>query len=110
MKLLRFFLLKFSISCFRFYIQVVDLPNFVRRVKNIIKKTPTAFPWRGIRITFSGVSRLLLSPSYGQESAVIGFRMLNRKDPFNEPSGSLAGYQTIVQTLVSQLVNFFGLL
>lgn len=76
-------------------------------VKDVIKKTPTSFPF-GIRITFSGKSKLLLSTSYDRESATVEFRMLNTKDLFNNPSAGSAGYQTIVQFIVSKNSIFVG--
>ncbi|XP_037045984.1 probable L-gulonolactone oxidase 4 [Bradysia coprophila] len=85
---------------YEFSIKTCDLADFAEAVKDIIKKTPTAFPVLGIRITFSGRSDIFLSPSFGQESAYVEFRMLNTKDLFNQPSASLAGFQTIVQALI----------
>lgn len=91
----------------RFSIALCDLPDFVETVKDIIKKTPTAFPLLGIRITFSGKSEIFLSTSYDRESVNVEFRMPNRNDIFKEPSASLAGYQTILQALVSQNKNLW---
>lgn len=89
----------------RFSIALCDLADFVKTVKDILKKTPTSFPIFGIRITFSGKSNIYLSTSYGRESVNVEFRALNRKNLTNDPSGSSAGYQAIVQVLVSQSAN-----
>lgn len=44
-----------------------------------------------------------MSNSYGRETVHFEFYLWNRQDPYNQPSGSLAGYQTILQMLVSEI-------
>lgn len=73
-------------------------------VKNIISKTPTAFPLQGILLRFSDESDIYMSTAYGKQTTHFEFYSWNRKDVYNEPTGSLAGYQTILQTLVTFLL------
>lgn len=77
-------------------------------MKDIISKTPTAFPLQGILIRFSDRSDIYMSTAYGRQTAHFEFYFLNRDDRYNEPSGSLAGYQTILQLLVSKLIGLAG--
>lgn len=85
---------------FRISLSLTDLPAFIRAVKDIVKKTPTAFPLQGILMRFSDKSDIYMSNSYGRQSVHFEFYLWKRKDEYNHASGSLAGYQTILQTLV----------
>lgn len=87
------------LSVFRFGIDLDKLGDFVRDVKDIISKTPTAFPDIGILMRFSGASDIYMSTAYVRETCHFEFYLWNRDDIYNRPSGSLAGYQTILQTL-----------
>lgn len=49
-----------------------------------------------------------MSTAYGRQTVHFEFYVWNRNDKYNEPSGSLAGYQTILQILVIKVGNFFG--
>lgn len=91
----------FELLSYRFGLALTDLPNFIRDVKDIIQKTPTVFPLQGILMRFSDTSNIYMSSAYGRQTVHFEFYLWNRKDPYNQPSGSLAGYQTILQTLVS---------
>lgn len=92
----------------RFGLDLADLPKFIAEIKDIIKKTPTAFPLQGVLMRFSDKSDIYMSTAYGRQTVHFEFYLWNRKDPYNQPSGSLAGYQTILQLLVSESgdVNF----
>lgn len=85
----------------RFALSLTDLPKFVKDIKDIIRKTPTAFPLQGVLLRFSDKSDVYMSTSYGRQSVHLEFYLWKRKDSYNEPSASLAGYQTILQLLVS---------
>lgn len=78
------------------------MPNFINDIKDIIRKTPTAFPLQGILMRFSDKSDIYMSTAYGRQTVHFEFYLWKRNDPYNEPSGSLAGYQTILQLLVMQ--------
>lgn len=56
---------------------------------------------------FSDKSDILMSTAYGRQTVHFEFYVWNRNDQYNEPSGSLAGYQTILQILVIKVGNFF---
>ncbi len=88
-----FFLKKFSLELSR-------LGDFIEAVKTIVKKTPTAFPLQAILMRFSDRTDIYMSPSYGRQSVHFEFYLWNRNDIYGHASGSLAGYQTILQTLV----------
>lgn len=85
----------------RFALDLADLPNFIRDVKKVISKTPAVFPLQGILMRFSDKSNIYMSTAYGRRTVHFEFYVLNRKDQYNEPSASLAGYQTILQILVN---------
>lgn len=57
---------------------------------------------------FSDKSDIHMSTAYGRQTVHFEFYVWNRNDKYNEPSGSLAGYQTILQILVIKVGNFFG--
>lgn len=84
----------------RIAIALTDLPAFIEAAKDIIKKTPTVFPLQGMWIRFSGKSDIHMSSAYQRDTAHIEFGVWKRTDAYNKASGSLAGYQTILQTLV----------
>lgn len=92
--------LDFGVLFLRFALELSRLREFVEAVKAIVKKTPTAFPLQGILMRFSDKSDILMSTAYGRQTVHFEFYLWNRKDVYNRPSGSLAGYQTILQTLV----------
>lgn len=50
---------------------------------------------------FSDKTDILMSTAYGIQTVHFEFYLWNRKDRYSDPSGSLAGYQTIIQLLVS---------
>lgn len=91
---------RLSHDFFRFSLELSQLGNFTKVVKKIVEKTPTAFPINGIHLRFSGVSDIYMSTSYGRQSAHFEFFAWKRDDVYNRPIASLAGYQTILQTLV----------
>lgn len=76
------------------------MPHFINDVKDVLSKTPAAFPLQGILMRFSDASDILLSTAYGRQTVHFEFYVWNRRDPYNDPSGGLAGYQTILQVLV----------
>lgn len=76
------------------------LGDFITAVKAIIKLTPTAFPLQGILMRFSDKSDIYMSTAYGRQTVHFEFYLWERDDFYNRASGSLAGYQTILQTLV----------
>ncbi|KAJ6635180.1 L-gulonolactone oxidase 2 [Pseudolycoriella hygida] len=78
------------------------LPDFVKAVKDIVKKTPTTFPLQGMWIRFSGKSDIFMSTNYGRDSVHIEFIVMHRKKAYEEASGGLAGVQTILQNAVKQ--------
>ncbi|KAJ6635226.1 L-gulonolactone oxidase 5 [Pseudolycoriella hygida] len=82
-----------------FGVDLPKLPSFIAKVKDIVNKTPTAFPLQGILMRFSDKSDIYMSTAYGSQTVHFEFYLWNRRDPYNEPSGSLAGYQTILQML-----------
>lgn len=84
----------------RFAIDLNDLSAVINDVKDIISKTPTAFPMQGILLRFSDKSDIYMSTAYGRQTVHFEFYEWKRNDHYNEPTGSLAGYQTILQTLV----------
>lgn len=98
--------LTFSIQ-FRFNLDLNLLPEFITVVKDIVKKTPVVFPLQGLYMRFSGKSHDYMSTSYGRDAVHVEFYLWNRDDPYNDASASLAGYQTILQTLVDELSNLF---
>lgn len=85
----------------RFGLDLALLPDFIKDIKDIVTKTPTAFPLQGILMRFSDKSDIYMSTAFGRQTVHFEFYLWNRKDLYNEPSGSLAGYQTILQLLVS---------
>lgn len=85
----------------RFSIDLELLPDFIADIKAIRSKTPTVFPAIGILMRFSDKEDIYMSNSYRSQSVHFEYYMINRKDMYNEPSSSLAGYQTILQMLVS---------
>jgi len=84
----------------RFAIGLDDLANVVRDVKDIVSKTPTAFPIQGILLRFSDATDIYMSTAYGKQSVHFEFYEWKRKNYYKDSTGSLAGYQTILQTLV----------
>lgn len=90
----------------RFAIDLADLPALVAIVKDIIRKTPVAFPLQGILMRFSDKSDIYMSTAYGRQTVHFEFYVWNREDVYNDPSGSMAGYQTILQTLVGLPIGF----
>ncbi|XP_037041555.1 L-gulono-1,4-lactone dehydrogenase-like isoform X3 [Bradysia coprophila] len=83
----------------KFSLALSDLELFVKAVKDIVKKTPSAFTINGLHFRFSGKSDNYMSTSYGRNSVNVEFYRWKRVDPYNDASASLAGYQTILQTL-----------
>ncbi len=73
-----------------------------RTVKDIVNKTSTttAFPLYGIVLRFSGKSNIYMSTSYKRDVCHLEFEVWKRSDPYNDASGNLAGYQTILQAFV----------
>lgn len=78
------------------------LADVVNTIKDIIRKTPTAFMLKGIIFRFSGKSDIYMSTAYGRDTVHLEVFQLKRTDPYNDASGSLAGFQTIFQTLVGK--------
>ncbi|XP_037034050.1 L-gulonolactone oxidase-like [Bradysia coprophila] len=85
-----------------FSLELSRLGDFVKAVKAIVARTPTAFPVQGILMRFSDRSDILMSTSYGRVSVHFEFYLWNRDDIYGRASGSLAGYQTILQTLTKE--------
>ncbi|XP_037034206.1 L-gulonolactone oxidase 5-like [Bradysia coprophila] len=85
-----------------FSLELCRLGDFVRAVKAIVEKTPTVFPLQGILMRFSDRSDILMATSYGRVSVHFEFYLWNRDDIYERASGSLAGYQTILQTLTKE--------
>ncbi len=84
----------------RFSLPLSRLGEFINEVKAIVKKTPTAFPLQGILMRFTDASDIYMSTSYRRQSVHFEFYLWKRDDMYERPSGSLAGYQTILQLLV----------
>ncbi|KAG4077289.1 hypothetical protein HA402_009918 [Bradysia odoriphaga] len=78
------------------------MPEVVRTIKDIVEKTSTAFPAYGIILRFSNESDIYMSTSYKRPSCHLEFQLWKRSDFYNEASGNLAGYQTILQALSKQ--------
>ncbi len=87
----------------RFGVDLDELPNFIAEIEDIRTKAPTVFPLQGVLMRFSDKDEAYMANSYGRQTVHFEFYLWNRKDPYNQPSGSLAGYQTILQMLVSYL-------
>ncbi|KAJ6646763.1 L-gulono-1,4-lactone dehydrogenase [Pseudolycoriella hygida] len=85
-----------------FGLELSRLGDFVQAVQEIIKKTPTAFPVQGVLMRFSDKSDIYMSTAYGRQTVHFEFYVWNRNDRYNRPSASLAGYQTILQTLTRE--------
>jgi len=85
-----------------FGVALDDLPALIKDVKEIIKRTPVAFPIQGVVMRFSDTTDILMSTAYGRQTVHFEFYLWNRKDRFEDPSGSLAGYQTILQLMVNK--------
>ncbi|KAG4068841.1 hypothetical protein HA402_004989 [Bradysia odoriphaga] len=85
-----------------FSLDLARLGDFIKAVKGIVKETPTAFPLIGILLRFSDKTDIYMSPSYGRQSVHFEFYLWNREDVYDRASGSLAGYQTILQTLAKE--------
>lgn len=101
--IMRIFFAKFTF--FRISIAVTDLQDFIATVKDIAKKTPTTFPVLGIIMRFSAKSDIYMSTSYQRDTVHVEFAVAKRTDAYNDASGSLAGYQTILQALVLERSN-----
>lgn len=86
---------------YRFAIGLEDLADVIRDVKDIVSKTPTAFPLQGILLRFSDTSDIYMSTAFGKQVVHFEFYEWKRKNHYTDPTGSLAGYQTILQTLVN---------
>lgn len=80
---------------------LTDLPAVIATIKDIVKKTPTAFPLKGLIFRFSGKSDIYMSTSYERDTVHMEFLHWKRSDVYNDASGNLAGYQTILQALVN---------
>lgn len=76
------------------------MPAVVRTIKDIVSKTSATFPLHGIILRFSGDSDIYMSTSYKRDVCHLEFAVWKRSDPYNDASGNLAGYQTILQALV----------
>lgn len=50
---------------------------------------------------FSNATDIYMSTAYGRQTCHFEFYLWNRKDRYNDPSGSLAAFQTIIQLIVS---------
>ncbi|KAJ6638939.1 L-gulono-1,4-lactone dehydrogenase, partial [Pseudolycoriella hygida] len=83
-------------------LELSRLGDFIKAVKKIVEKTPTSFPIQGILLRFSDNSDIYMSTAYGRQTVHFEFYLWNRDDIYNNASGSLAGYQTILQTLVNE--------
>lgn len=84
----------------RIGIAVTDLPDFVAVVRDVEQKTPLAFPVQGLVMRFSGASDIYMSTAYQRDSIHVEFMVPKRTDAYNYATGCLAGYQTILQTMV----------
>lgn len=84
----------------RFAIALEDLESFVSVVKDIQTKTPVAFPVQGLVMRFSGKSDIYTSTAYKRDTVNIQFYLTKRTNEREDASASLAGYQTISQSLV----------
>ncbi|KAJ6649986.1 L-gulonolactone oxidase 5 [Pseudolycoriella hygida] len=82
-----------------FAIPIDEIENFVLTVKDILSKTPTAFPVQGIIFRFSAQSDSYMSVSHGRDTVHIEFLVAKRSNSYEKASGGLAGYQTIGQSL-----------
>lgn len=71
-----------------------DLPEVINTIKDIVKKTPTAFPIQ-VQMRFSAKNDIYMSTSYQRDVVHMEFLLLKRTDPYNDAMGNLAGYQTI---------------
>lgn len=88
------------LNLLRFGIALDDLPSVITTIKDIVQKTPTAFPLHGVTLRFSGKNDIYMSTSYRRDTVHLEFLLWRRIDAYNNASGSLAGFQTIGQTLV----------
>ncbi|KAJ6648570.1 L-gulonolactone oxidase 5, partial [Pseudolycoriella hygida] len=85
-----------------FSLDISELSSFINATKDIMKKTPTAYPMQGILLRFSEKSDLYMSTAYGRQTVHFEFFVLSRDDIYNRVSASLAGHQTILQTLTKE--------
>ncbi|KAJ6635041.1 L-gulonolactone oxidase 2 [Pseudolycoriella hygida] len=85
-----------------FSCELTDLPVVIATMKDILNNSPSAFPVYGILIRFSGKNDIYMSTSYGMDTVHIEWFLWKRTDQYKEPSGNLAGYQTIQQALAKQ--------
>lgn len=83
-------------------IDIRDFPAFVRRVKDILSRSPAVFPLEGILIRFSGASTTHMSLSRGRDTCHIEFYPLERKNRYDDPMLGLASYQAIMQSLLNE--------
>ncbi len=79
-----------------------DLSAFIVAAKDIVKKTPTAFPLQGLFMRLSGKSDIYMSTAYQRDTVHVEFALWKRTNGYEEASGSLAGYQTIIQIMVNE--------
>lgn len=84
----------------RFCIGTSNLTAFVAATKDVMTKTPLTFPLSGILLRFSRNSDAYMSTSYGRDTVNVEFSKWKRRDMYNDPSGSLAGFQLLQQILV----------
>jgi hypothetical protein len=78
-----------------------DLPDVIFAVKQIIEQTPTIFPLQGILLRFSAASDTYMSTAYKRDTVHFEWYTWLRKTGKENAPASLAGYQAIMQLLVS---------
>ncbi|XP_037051389.1 L-gulonolactone oxidase-like [Bradysia coprophila] len=83
-------------------IDVDDLSAFVIATKDIVAKTPTVFPLQGLFMRLSSKSNAYMSTAYQRDSIHVEFAVWKRTNVYDEASGSLAGYQSIMQLLTKR--------
>lgn len=96
---------KLSFYISRISIPLTSLADLVSTVNDIQKKTPLAFPLDGLIMRFSGKSDSFLSPDFRRDTINVEFAIMKRTDEYNDSSGGLAGYQTLLQAMVRLIMR-----
>jgi len=78
-------------------LDVNDMANFVKDVKDIISKSPASFPLQGILLRFSQASTILMSTSAARNSCHFEWYIEKRWNEYEDSPASITAYQTMMQ-------------
>ncbi|XP_037042731.1 probable L-gulonolactone oxidase 6 [Bradysia coprophila] len=84
-------------------IPLTNLEDLVLTVKDIQAKTPLVFPIDGLVMRFSGKSEIYMSTAHQRDTIHVEFVLVQRTDPYNDATGALAGYQTLLQAMAKNM-------